>query len=72
VPKVPKIAIKNGSFSFTGTLVDVTKRKLTFTFEGSFVSGHLATGVVNATGGGTTCTATPFKAKFTRTGPFTF
>jgi hypothetical protein len=72
VPKMPKIAIHDGKFSFTGTLVDVTKRKLEFTVKGSFVSSHLATGVVNATGGGKSCKATSFKAKFTRTGPFTF
>lgn len=70
VASPPKIAIKNGHFSFSGTLTDVTKKKIHFVLKGSFVTSHLATGMAQATGGGKTCKAVAFKAKFTRTGPF--
>jgi hypothetical protein len=66
----PKIAIKAGKFSFSGTLMEVTKTKLHYTLKGHFVTPHLAKGTVNATGGGKTCKAVSFKAKFVRTGPF--
>lgn len=66
----PKIAIRRGKFSFKGTLRDVTKAKIHFMFKGHFVNRRLAVGVVNATGGGKSCKAVSFKAKFQRTGPF--
>jgi hypothetical protein len=70
VAKPPKIAIKGGKFSFSGTLTEVTKTKLHYTLKGHFVTPHLAKGTVNATGGGKTCKAVSFRAKFVRTGPF--
>jgi hypothetical protein len=68
----PKIAIKNGSFSFKGKLPLVTGKKVMFTIKGHFVSSKQANGLVNASGGGKSCNAVPFKAKYTRTGAFTF
>ena len=68
----PQIAIRHGQFSFHGTLTAVTHKKLSYTLTGHFVSAHLVTGSVNATGGGKSCTAVKFKAKFTQTGPFQF
>lgn len=70
VAKPPKIRVSNGKFSFSGTLKDVTKKRLHYTLKGRFVTARLATGVVDATGGGKSCKAVSFKAKFTRTGSF--
>jgi hypothetical protein len=68
----PAIAIKSGQFSFHGTLTSVIKKKLSFTLTGHFVSAHVVRGTANATGGGKSCKAVTFTAKFTRTGPFQF
>jgi hypothetical protein len=70
VIKHPAIAIRKGAFKYSGTLTDVTRARIHFTLKGHFVSPREAVGVVNATGGGRTCKATTFKAKFTRTGSF--
>ncbi len=48
----------------------MTGKKYQFLVKGHFVTSHLIQGVINATGGGRTCKAVSYKAKFTQTGPF--
>jgi hypothetical protein len=71
IPKAPAMPIsKDETFHFKGTVKDVTGTKLQFLVKGHFVTSHLIEGVINATGGGRTCKAVSYKAKFTQTGPF--
>jgi len=73
VAKMPSMPIsKQGTFHFRGTLKDVTGARLQFAVNGHFVTSHLIQGTINATGGGRTCKAVSYKAKFTKTGPFQF
>ena len=65
---IPKIPISNGAFELSTTVKDVMGQKITYSVKGRFTSPKLVIGTINATGGGHTCKAVPFTAKYVNTG----
>ena len=70
VLNMPAIAIKHGSFSYTGTVTDVTKKKLKVKITGRFVKATVVKGTVNfSQASGKSCPTASYTAK--RTGKAT-
>ncbi|MEA2387119.1 MAG: hypothetical protein QOJ22_1293 [Thermoleophilaceae bacterium] len=65
---IPKIPISDGAFELSATVKDVTGAKITYSIKGRFTTPKLVSGTINATGGGHTCKAVPFTAKYVSTG----
>jgi hypothetical protein len=64
VPAVfPKIAVKDGKFSKTGTVTDVIGQKLTYTIKGSFTTPKKAVGTYDIDRKGCSAKAQKFTAK---------
>jgi hypothetical protein len=59
----PKIAIRSGKFSKTGTITDVTGQKLTYTFKGKFTRPKKAVGTYDIDRKGCSAKPTDFVAK---------
>ena len=66
---MPKIAVKAGRFSYSGTVTDVTHKKIKVKFKGHFTTAKVAKGTVNFSRSGKACPTTSYTAK--RTGKAT-
>ena len=64
VPAIfPKLGIRSGKFSKTGTVTDVTGKKLTYTFKGRFTRPKKAVGTYDIDRKGCSAKPTDFVAK---------
>ena len=60
---MPKLAVKAGRFAYSGTVTDVTKKKIKVKITGHFTTSTVAKGTVNFSRAGKACPTKSYTAK---------